>query len=112
MPSTNLINDLLAQFAANPRRVFARLANEYRKAGDFQSAIDICRTHVPLQPTYISGHIVLGQSLFESGQLDDARTSFETALALDPENLIALRHLGDIARGEGDTAAARGWYER
>lgn len=112
MAGSNLINDLLAQFAANPRRVFARLANEYRKAGDYQSAIDICRTHVPLVPTYISGHIVLGQSLFESGQFDDARSAFETALSLDPENLIALRHLGDIAREQGDVPAARGWYER
>lgn len=112
MANSALIDDLLKQFADNPRRVFARLANEYRKAGELETAIEICRAHVPLQPTYISGYIVLGQALFESGQLDEARATFETALGLDPENLIALRQLGDIARAVGDLENARAWYHR
>ena len=112
MANSALIEDLLKQFAENPRRVFARLANEYRKTGDLDQAIEICRAHVPLQPTYISGYIVLGQALFESKKLDEARSTFETALTLDPENLIALRQLGDIARESGDVDAARGWYHK
>lgn len=112
MANSALIEDLRKQFAENPRRVFARLANEYRKSGDLDVAIEICRAHVPLQPTYISGYIVLGQALFERGQPDEARSTFETALALDPENLIALRQLGDIARASGDLDAARGWYHK
>ncbi|HET7551480.1 MAG TPA: tetratricopeptide repeat protein [Gemmatimonadaceae bacterium] len=112
MANSALIDDLLKQFADNPRRVFARLANEYRKRGELDSAIEICRSHVPLQPGYISGHIVLGQALYDSGSLDEARNSFETALALDPENLIALRHMGDIARANGDVERARGWYRQ
>src|SRR6185312_3335449 len=112
MASSALIDDLLKQFAENPRRVFARLANEYRKRGELDTAIEICRAHVPLQPTYISGYIVLGQALYETGQLDEARSTFETALGLDPENLIGLRQLGDIARAKGDVSGARGWYRR
>ena len=112
MASSALIDDLLKQFAENPRRVFARLANEYRKRGELDTAIEICRAHVPLQPTYISGYIVLGQALYETGQLDEARSTFETALGLDPENLIGLRQLGDIARAKGDADGARGWYRR
>jgi len=112
MANSALIEDLRKQFAENPRRVFARLANEYRKSGDLDVAIEICRAHVPLQPTYISGYIVLGQALFERGQPEEARTTFETALTLDPENLIALRQLGDIARTTGDLDAARGWYHK
>ena len=112
MANSALIDDLLKQFADNPRRVFARLANEYRKRGELDSAIEICRSHVPLQPGYISGHIVLGQALYDSGALEDARSTFETALALDPENLIALRHMGDIARASGDVEKARAWYRQ
>src|ERR671939_994386 len=112
MANSALIEDLEKQFGENPRRVFARLANEYRKAGELERAIDICRAHVPLQPTYISGYIVLGQALFENGQLDEARATFETALGLDPENLIGLRQLGDIARASGDVQGARAWYQR
>ena len=112
MANSALIDDLLKQFAENPRRVFARLANEYRKAGELDAAIQICRSFVPQQPTYISGYIVLGQALYESGKLDEARSTFETALGLDPENLIALRQLGDIAHARGDLAGARSWYQR
>src|SRR5688572_17511524 len=110
--NTALIEDLLRQYAENPRRVFARLANELRKSGDYDRAIEICRGQIPQQPGYISGHIVLGQSLYDSGRLEEARQAFETALNLDPENLIALRHLGDIARQHGETEVAKGWYRR
>src|SRR5207248_2229413 len=75
-------------------------------------AIFICQEFLPQQPGHMSGHIVYGQALFESGRHDEARSVFETALALDPENLIALRHLGDIARAHGDNETARGWYRR
>jgi tetratricopeptide (TPR) repeat protein len=110
--NTALIEDLLRQYAENPRRVFARLANELRKSGDYDRAIEICRGQIPQQPGYISGHIVLGQSLYDCGRLEEARQTFETALNLDPENLIALRHLGDIARQHGETDVASGWYRR
>jgi tetratricopeptide (TPR) repeat protein len=112
MANTALIEDLLRQYAENPRRVFARLANELRKSGDYDRAIEICRGQIPQQPGYISGHIVLGQSLYDCGRLEEARQTFETALNLDPENLIALRHLGDIARQHGETEVAKGWYRR
>ena len=112
MPGSLRIEELKKKFDENPRRYFAPLANEYRKAGDVAEAIRICRTHLPQQPGHMSGHIVFGQALYESGELDESRQVFEAALALDPENLIALRHLGDIARIHGDPMAARRWYER
>jgi tetratricopeptide (TPR) repeat protein len=60
----------------------------------------------------MSGHIVYGQALYEAGRSAESRTVFETALTLDPENLIALRHLGDIARANGEMETARHWYTR
>src|SRR5690348_5837900 len=112
MSGTSRIDELRKKFDENPRRYFAPLANEYRKIGDFDQAIFICQEFLPQQPGHMSGHIVYGQALFESGRHDEARSVFETALALDPENLIALRHLGDIARAHGDTETARAWYRR
>src|SRR3954466_2489524 len=106
------IDELRKKFDENPRRYFAPLANEYRKAGDLEQAIFICQEYLPQQPGHMSGHIVFGQALYELNRLDEARAVFETALALDPENLIALRHLGDIARQLGDVEAARRWYMR
>jgi tetratricopeptide (TPR) repeat protein len=112
MSSSARIDELRKKFDENPRRYFAPLANEYRKAGDFDQAIFICQEYLPQQPGHMSGHIVFGQALFEAKRLPEARTVFETALTLDPENLIALRHLADISRDLGESTVARGWYER
>jgi tetratricopeptide (TPR) repeat protein len=112
MASSARIDELEKKFNENERRYFAPLANEYRKMGDLERAIYICEQFLPQQPGHMSGHIVYGQALFESGRFDDARGVFETALSLDPENLIALRHLGDISAHQGDSGAARRWYER
>ena len=112
MASTARIDELKKKFDENPRRYFAPLANEFRKAGDVEQAIMICEEFLPQQPGHMSGHIVYGQALFDLSRLDEARTVFETALSLDPENLIALRHLGDIARAHGDLGSARSWYQR
>ena len=112
MSTATRIDELRKKFEEHPRRYFAPLANEYRKTGELAQAIALCREHLPKQPGHMSGYIVFGQALFESGALEEARTVFEQALALDPENLIALRHLGDIAKMSGDASAARRWYER
>jgi tetratricopeptide (TPR) repeat protein len=106
------LRELQQKFEENPRRYFAPLANEYRKGGQHKRAIEICRTHLAQMPGHMSGQIVFGQALFESGEWDEARTVFGRALALDPENLIALRSLGDMALQAGDTAEARKWYTR
>jgi tetratricopeptide (TPR) repeat protein len=112
MASSARIEELKKKFDENPRRYFAPLANEFRKTGDYDQAILICQEFLPQQPGHMSGHIVFGQALFEAGRLDEARSVFETALTLDPENLIALKHLGDISRAGDDIEGARGWYRR
>ena len=112
MSNADRIEELRDKYEENPRRYFAPLANEYRKAGDLAQAIAICREHLPKQPGHMSGYIVFGQTLFEANSLDEARSVFEQALTLDPENLIALKHLGDIARMNGENSVARRWYAR
>ena len=110
MQGSSRIDELRQKFHENPRRYFAPLANEYRKAGDPEQAIAICRAHLAQQPGHMSGHVVYGQALFDARRPDEARTVFEKALALDPDNAIVVRHLGDIAREKGDTNEARHWY--
>jgi tetratricopeptide (TPR) repeat protein len=106
------LQELTAKYMQNPRRFFVPLANEYRLGGDVDRAIALCREHLPGQPGYMSGHIVLGRAYFEKGDLDAARDVFLTSVALDDENLIALSHLGDIARLREAVVEARGWYAR
>jgi tetratricopeptide (TPR) repeat protein len=112
MDGSNRIEELEQKFAENPRRFFAPLANEYRKAGDPKRAIEICRAHLGQLPGHMSGQVVYGQALFECGDYAEARTVFENALGMDRENLIVLRHLGDLSLREGDAAQAKQWYTR
>src|SRR3982074_1861560 len=106
------LRELQEKFDDNPRRYFAPLANEYRKGGQPKRAIEICRAHLAQMPGHMSGQIVYGQSLYEAGEFDEAKEVFARALSLDPENLIALRSLGDMSLQAGDTAEARKWYTR
>jgi tetratricopeptide (TPR) repeat protein len=106
------LRELQEKFEDNPRRYFAPLANEYRKGGQPKRAIDICRSQLALMPGHMSGQIVYGQSLYECGEFDESRQVFERALTLDPENLIALRSLGDMSLQSGNTVEARKWYMR
>jgi tetratricopeptide (TPR) repeat protein len=112
MQGSTRIDELRQKFHENPRRYFAPLANEYRKAGDPEQAIAICRAHLAQQPGHMSGHVVYGQALFDANRKEEARGVFEKALALDPDNAIVLKQLGDIAREKGDSKEARHWYTR
>jgi tetratricopeptide (TPR) repeat protein len=106
------LRELQEKFDENPRRYFAPLANEYRKGGQPKRAIEICRAHLAQMPGHMSGQIVYGQSLFEAGEVDEAKEVFARALSLDPENLIALRSLGDMSLQAGNMSEARSWYTR
>ncbi|HKS05419.1 MAG TPA: tetratricopeptide repeat protein [Gemmatimonadaceae bacterium] len=112
MAASGRVDELKKRYDENPRRFFAPLANEYRKSGDLELAIDLCRQHLAESPQNLSGQIVFGQALFDAGSLEEAESAFGTAISLDPENLIALRHLGDIARAQNDAVRARLWYQR
>ena len=112
MQGSTRIDELRQKFHENPRRYFAPLANEYRKAGDPEQAIAICRAHLAQQPAHMSGHVVYGQALYDAKRPEEARAVFEKALTLDPDNAIVLKQLGDIAREKGDSAEARHWYAR
>ena len=110
MADPGRLDELKRKFEENPKRYFAPLANEYRKAGDPELAIELCRTYLPQQPTHMSGYIVYGQALHDAGHTDESAAVFRQALTLDPENLIALRNLGDMSRDAGDNVGAMRWY--
>ena len=110
MADQGRLDELKRKFEESPKRYFAPLANEYRKAGEAELAIELCRTYLPEQPSHMSGYIVYGQALHDAGQAEESAAVFKQALTLDPENIIALRQLGDIARSSGDQAGALHWY--
>lgn len=91
-------------------RVFARLADQFRLSDHVEDAIELCQKGIEFHPNYLSGHIVLGQCYLDLGKLEEARGAFLRALALDSENLLVLKNLGDILFQQGELEEALGHY--
>ncbi|MGH7470375.1 MAG: tetratricopeptide repeat protein [Longimicrobiales bacterium] len=95
------IAKLEAIYANNPGgRVFTHLAEAYRKAGELERARSILEAGVQRHPDYASAHVVIGRVFMDQGALAEAAQSFQRVLELDPENRVALRTMGDLARAE------------
>ena len=106
------LDEITKRYEENPRRFFAPLANAYRKAGDLSRSISLCQRYLQDQPGNLHGQVVYGRALFDAGRLDEAEVIFGIAFALDPEHLITLRQLGDIARLKHEAIEAIEWYKR
>jgi tetratricopeptide (TPR) repeat protein len=93
-------------------RVFARLADTFRRSDHLEEAIELCHRGLVHHPDYASGHIVLGQCYLDLGRLEEARDAFLRALALDEDNILTLRSLGDILFQQGELEEAAGHYRQ
>ena len=91
------IEKLERRYAENPHGLtFAPLAEIHRKNGDVQRALDLLKPGLQSHPDYIPASIVLGRCHLDLGDLPSAETAFTHVLALDGENVIALKALADI----------------
>ena len=113
MAYSSEIDKLRARYNENPKgRNFAPLADAYRKARQLDEAIALCREGLLHHPDYVSAHIVLGRCLIDKKDDAAAEASFRRVLELDPENIIALKMLSDIAMRSGRPAEAVDWLTR
>ena len=55
---------------------FAALAEEYRKLGRLNEAVDTCHAGLQRHPTYSSARVTLARALFELGRLELAAGEF------------------------------------
>jgi len=85
---------------------FAALAEEYRRLGLFQQAIETCRAGLLRHPAYLSARVTLGRALLEIGDYDTAASELEHVLRGAPENLAAIRALAEIHRRRGEMSEA------
>jgi tetratricopeptide (TPR) repeat protein len=105
------LEDLRRRIEKDPASIaFAQLAEECRRLGRHQEAIDICRRGLTTHPGYLSARVTLGRSLLHLGQLDEAHQELEIVLQGAPENLAALRAMGDISRRRSDIPRALAQY--
>jgi len=111
MRDNQRIDDLRRRVQKDPASIaFAQLAEELRRAGDFDESVQICRAGLAIHPPYLSARVTLGRALLELNQLADARTELELVLKSAPENLAAIRGLGEIHHRAGNLEAALTQY--
>lgn len=103
MPDSPRIEELKRRVQSDPASIaFAALAEEYRRTGRYEEAIEVCRIGLQRHPSYISAHVTLGRALIEVAAFDEARQELEYVLGVAPENLAAIRGLAEIHHRRGD----------
>ncbi len=107
MTSPQRIEDLRRRVELDPASIaFAHLAEEYRRAGQLDEAIQTCRRGLAAHPEFLSARVTLGRALLALGHFDAAGAELERVLASSPENVPTLRALAEVRRHQGRTAEA------
>lgn len=111
MADSQRIEDLRRRVQKDPASIaFAQLAEECRRAGIYQEAVDVCRAGLELHPGYLSARVTLGRALIELNELDSAFAELDHVLKSAPENLAAIRGLAEIHHRQGALALALQQY--
>ncbi|MBI1865829.1 MAG: tetratricopeptide repeat protein [Nitrospirae bacterium] len=111
--STAEIQKLSERMGRDPAsRLFVPLAEEYRKLGQLDRAIETLRGGLKIIPNYTTARVALGRLLLEKGALAEAREEFEAVLREAPENLLANKKLAEAYRALGMNARAVDVYRR
>jgi tetratricopeptide (TPR) repeat protein len=107
------IAELRRRVHADPASIaFAQLAEEYRRAGQYDEAVKYCRAGLTRHPGYLSARVTLGRSLMELGELDAAASEFDFVLRSAPDNLAAIRGSAEIHQRRGSMEEALEYYSR
>jgi tetratricopeptide (TPR) repeat protein len=109
-PAPTTVPSLTDQLAS--QGYWVAVACKRLEQGKFSEAVGICRDNMDHEPQLLSGRLVCARALFQSGQMDSAASQFRRVLASDPDNVVALKYLGDIAFGSGDLVSAMANYGR
>jgi tetratricopeptide (TPR) repeat protein len=105
------IDDLRRRVQKDPASIaFAQLAEECRRAAQFEEAVDVCRAGLEIHPGYLSARVTLGRALVELNELEQAQSELELVLRSAPENLAAIRGLAEIHHRRGALPDALAQY--
>jgi tetratricopeptide (TPR) repeat protein len=105
--------ELRRRVQADPASIaFAQLAEECRRSGDTDEAVNICRAGLAFHPDYLSARVTLGRALVELGRLDEAQIELSLVLSLAPDNLPANRAIAEMYQTRGQLAEALIHYKR
>lgn len=76
-------------------RIFAPLAESYRKLGLVDEAIEICKEGLSANPDFLGGKVALARAYFDKGSYAQVRDLLNPVIDRIPDNLVAQRLLAD-----------------
>ena len=101
------IEKLKEKFEKDPNsKLFLPLAEEYRKEGMLDEAVDVLQNGIDRHAAYTSARVLLGKIYLEKGMLDEAKNEFESVVKTVPDNLFAYKKLAEIYRNTGEAELA------
>lgn len=102
----------LRRYQEDPRsRVFAPLAEAYRRAGLLNEAIEIARDGLRIHPHFIGGRVALARALFDLGKYEEVVKELEPVVLDAPDNLIAQKLLAESYLIQGRIADSLASYK-
>ena len=75
---------------------FAPLAEHYRRTGQLEEAIEVCRRGLTRHAAFTDARMTLCWALIEAGRLSEAAVEAERILHANPEHLAAVWALAEI----------------
>jgi len=107
-----ILYDYLKKYQEDPTsRVFAPLAEAYRKAGLVDEAIEIAREGLRVHPSFIGGRVALARALFDKQLYSEVLDELQPIIQDAPDNLVAQRLIGESCLMLGRIAEALGAYK-
>ena len=107
-----LLYDYLKKWQDDPTsRVFAPLAEAYRKVGMIDEAIEIAREGLRVHPSFVGGRVSLARALFEKKLYADVCAELQSIIHEVPDNVVAQRLFADSCMMLGRVAEALSGYK-
>jgi len=98
--------------ASQRAQIRTALASEYFQRRQYAIAIEEAETAIKILPAYAPGHSMLGIIYMEIGEDTKARTSFEQALRLAPNDPDVLNNVGWFECQKGDVQRSVGFFQQ
>ena len=113
MEDTTRTAELRRKLEKDPgSRLFAQFAEELRKEGRHEEAINVARKGLEKNPNYPSARLTLARSLQDSGRPGEARPELELVVKASPDNILAGRLLGEVLEELGQFPEAIAQFEK
>ena len=92
----SLVMNRSRQVPADETPAFGGIAERFRRAGDLERAVALCRDGLKKFPDHLSARVTLGWSLLDLGRYEEAQVELEQVLKRAPDNLAAIRGLAEL----------------